>query len=74
MPRFQLYVPEAIAAEIKRRAAERGKTASAYLAEIVRREVADEWPDGYFTRVIGGWHGKPLRRPRQPALRARERL
>lgn len=74
MPQMHLYVPEAMAAEIKRRAADRGMTVSRYLAEVVRHEVADDWPAGYFKTVVGGWHGGPLRRPRQLAQGARDRL
>lgn len=62
MPQMHLYVPENVADEVKRRADARGVSTSRYLADVVTREVADEWPPGFFQAVIGGWVGEPLER------------
>ena len=40
--------------------------------ELIRREVETEWPEGYFTDVIGGWVGEPLERAPQGDFEARE--
>lgn len=72
MPRLHLHVSEEIAAEVKRRAKRRGISTSRYLAEMVQREVADEWPDGFFEHVIGGWQGAPLHRPEQLTFEQRD--
>jgi hypothetical protein len=32
------------------------------LAELVKREMAPSWPEGYFEEVTGGWQGEPLQR------------
>ena len=53
MPQIHLYVPQTIADEVKRRAGRLGLSVSQYLALLVRREVADEWPDGFFDDVAG---------------------
>lgn len=74
MPQLHLYVSKEIAAEVKRRADREGVSTSRYLAELVRRECADEWPDGFFTEVIGGWRGAPLERPEQPTPEKRDEL
>jgi hypothetical protein len=74
MPQLHLYVSKEIAAEVKRRADRRGISTSRYLAEMVRREVADEWPDGFFDEVIGGWQGAPLRRAEQLPFEQRDEL
>lgn len=74
MPQLHLYVSKGIAAEVKRRADQEGVTTSRYLADLVRREVADEWPEGFFEEVIGGWAGEPLERPQQLPLEEREEL
>lgn len=58
MPQLHLYVPEATAEILKRRAEERGKSLSGYLAEVVGREVGGGWPDGFFDRTLGGWEGE----------------
>ena len=74
MPQLHLYVPEELEREVKRRAEAKGRTVSAYLAELVKREVADAWPDGYFDGVSGGWTGEPLVRSPQPVAEQRKPL
>jgi hypothetical protein len=74
MPQLHVYVPEKVASVVRERARARGMTVSGYLAELVTREVASGWPDSYFDEVVGGWEGRPLRRPPQGRLESRERL
>ena len=62
MPQLHLYVPDEIAETPKARARAAGKSLSSYLADLVVREVASEWPEGFFEEVVGGWKGKPLKR------------
>ena len=71
MPQMHLYVAKDVADEVKRRAEARGVSTSRYLADLVTREVADEWPSGFFEEVIGGWVGEPL--DRAPDLPWKER-
>ena len=72
MAQLHFYVPDDVAAEIRRRAESMGMTTSRYVAELVSRELAGEWPLGYFDNVIGSWEGEPLERPDQGALEERE--
>jgi len=65
MPQLHLYVSEGLADSIRQRADARRMTVSRYLAEVIKREVGVGWPEGFFEEVIGGWQGKPLRRPPQ---------
>ena len=74
MPQLHLYVPEEVANVVRQRARSRRKTVSSYLAEIVCREVAAGWPQDYFDSVVGGWAGRPLRRPPQGRPERRARL
>jgi len=74
MPQMHLYVSKDIAKEVKHRASSKGVSTSRYLADLVRREVADEWPPGFFEEVIGGWVGEPLERPEQLPLEERTEL
>ena len=74
MPQLHLYLPEAAAKQVRQRARARRISVSRFLAELVSREIATGWPDGYFDRVVGGWQGKRLVRPPQPALEERETL
>ena len=64
MPQLHLYVPDATAELLRRRADERGLTLSKYLAEVVGREVGGEgWPEGFFGEVLGAWEGEIDRAP-----------
>ena len=65
MPQLHLYLPESVANEIRRRAKALGVSVSKYLADLVRREIDGEWPDGFFDEVAGGWVGEPPGRPPQ---------
>ncbi|MBK8997609.1 MAG: hypothetical protein IPM35_17915 [Myxococcales bacterium] len=71
---LHLYLPDAVAEEVRRRAEARGVSVSRYLAELVAREVHGGWPDGFFEKVVGKWEGELLERPAQGELESRERL
>ncbi len=47
---------------------------SKYLAEIVLKELGDDWPEDFFDHVVGGWEGEPLARPEQGGLEDRDEL
>ena len=74
MPQLHFYVPEPVAARVRQRAMAAGLSASRYLAELVKREVGTEWPQGFFEQVVGGWQGEPLERSPQGAFETRETL
>ncbi|MEW6490605.1 MAG: hypothetical protein AB1578_22170 [Thermodesulfobacteriota bacterium] len=74
MPQLHLYVPEPVAAEIGRKAKERGVSVSRYLAEIVRRDLDRAWPAGFFEDVVGGWKGEALARPPEDHFETRDEL
>jgi hypothetical protein len=65
MRQLTLYVSDEVAEMAKARAKAAGKSLSSYLAGIVGREVGGDWPECFFEEVVGGWKGKPLRRPKQ---------
>lgn len=71
MAQLHLYLPDDVAAEVKHRAKSRGMSVSAYLAEVVRSQMKDQWPQDFFSKVVGGWAGE-LKRPEQPPLERRE--
>ncbi|MEZ4539336.1 MAG: hypothetical protein R3C43_05075 [Chloroflexota bacterium] len=45
---------------IRRAAATADLSISRYVAQLVRREIDNEWPEGFFTDVLGGRQGEPL--------------
>ncbi len=74
MPQLHLYVPDETAAQVAARAKARGISVSKLLAEMVHREIARGWPDGFFEEVVGGWLGEPLQRPPQLSFEERDQL
>jgi hypothetical protein len=74
MPQLHLYVSDEVAILVRQRARARRMTVSRYLADLVRNEVSSGWPEGFFDEIVGGWAGKPLRRPAQGRFERRQRL
>ena len=74
MPQLHFYVPDEVAETVKARAKSQGRTLSGYLAQLVRDQVGGEWPADFFVKIVGGWRGRPLRRPRQGRPERREIL
>ena len=74
MPQLHLYVSKELADQVKERAKSDKRTVSQYLADLVKKEVADEWPPDFFERLVGGWEGEPLERPPQLPYETREEL
>lgn len=73
MPQVHLYLSEQKVEVLKRRARAKGMSLSKYLAELVTHDIADAWPEGYFTEVLGSWEGN-LERPAQGSFETREAL
>ncbi len=74
MPQLHFYVPEDIAKQLRARARAAGMSVSRFLATVVGGHTKRGWPPGYFEEVVGGWRGKPLRRPPQGKPEGREAL
>ena len=53
MPQLHCYVPETIAQQLQRQAAQLGLSVSAYLAELVKRDVNVGWPEGFEAALFG---------------------
>jgi hypothetical protein len=53
MPQLHFYVPDTVAEQIKRRAAQAGQPVSRYVAELVMRDAGQGWPEGYFENLTG---------------------
>jgi hypothetical protein len=74
MPQLHFYVPEELADKIRLEAQTANMSISRYIAELIKRNIAPEWPEGYFDEVVGGWCGEPLKRPNQGDFEQRETL
>ena len=73
MAQLHFYIPDSVADSVKIKAEHAHLSVSKYLAELVKREVANQWPENYFAN-FGQWEGEPLQRPVQDALEQRETL
>lgn len=71
MPQLHLYVSDDVAERIRGRARAKQLSVSQYLAQVVEQQVVTEWPEDFFTHVLGQWSG-PLKRAPQGKLHARE--
>lgn len=60
MPQLHFYVPDDVAEMIKRRAAQANQPLSRYVAELVKREVGQGWPEGYFEAISRDAGAAPL--------------
>jgi len=58
------YIPDELAEKLQKKAEQAHLSVSKYLAVLVKREVENQWPDGYF-ELFGAWHGEPLERHEQ---------
>ena len=65
MPQLHFYVSKDVAEKIRHEAQAANMSISRYLASLIEREVASEWPENFFEEVVGGWVGEPLTRPPQ---------
>ena len=74
MPILRFNVPEEIAQAARVNAKTAGKSLPAYLADLVRDRVENEWPPDFFESVIGGWKGGSVRRSGQGYLERRDRI
>lgn len=61
MPQLHCYVPESIARQAQQHASQVGLSLSAYLAELVKRDLSTGWPKGFEAALFGaGANGSPL--------------
>jgi hypothetical protein len=58
MSQITIYLPEELEEQVRKLARSSGKSVSAYLADLARREVAPpRWPDD-FAGLFGSWQGR----------------
>lgn len=67
MSQLNVYVPDDLAKEIRRKARESGESISRFLSRLFRKEIGKkkEWHKNFFTKIVGGWKGDfpPVERP-----------
>jgi len=61
MPQLHFYVPDDVAEQIKARAAHAKMPVSRYVADLVKRDVSQGWPEDYFERISGAAESAAIR-------------
>ena len=64
MAQLHFYIPDKLAEKIKIRAEHSHLSVLNFLTKLVKKEVANDWPDDYF-ELFGSWEGDALQRPEQ---------
>lgn len=52
MPQLHCYLPEHEAEALRHRAERAGLSVSRYLAELARKDLVGDWPEGYFQQLF----------------------
>lgn len=73
MAQLHCYIPDEIAAQLQKKAEQAHLSVSKYLAKLVKQEVGNQWPEGYFD-LFGTWEGEALERPPQGGYEKRLEL
>lgn len=71
MAQLHFYLPDSLAEKLKVKAEKAHLSVSKYMAELAKRELENEWPEGYF-ELFGTWQGEELKRPDQLSFENRE--
>jgi hypothetical protein len=70
MAQLHCYVPDEIAKRLQEKAKAAHLPLSKYLAMLVKKDLENQWPEGYF-ELFGQWQGEPLERPEQGGFEKR---
>ena len=73
MPQLHCYVPESLAKQVPEKANQAHLSASKYLAMLIKKDINNQWPDGYFD-LYGCWEGDATQRPDQGEAEERDVL
>jgi hypothetical protein len=57
MAQLNLYLPDALAKDLKRLAKKQGVSLSAYVLKMFGKNKKSEWRGDFFKSVVGGWLG-----------------
>ncbi len=74
MAQLHCYLPDHEAEALKHRAQRAGMSVSRYLAELARKDLVSDWPEGYFERVFGDDEIAPISRGEQGDFEDRARF
>jgi len=64
MAQLHCYLPDDLARQFQAKARAANLPVSKYLALLIKKDLENQWPEGYF-ELFGGWQGEPLERQEQ---------
>lgn len=67
MPQLHFSVSNATAQALAEEAKRADLSISAYLAQVLTRQLPTTWPTGYLAAVVGCCHEAPLPDPEEPS-------
>ena len=73
MPQLHCYVPEDLAKQVQEKANQAHLSSSKYLALLIKKDIAKQWPNDYFD-LYGSWQGEALERADQGEVEERDEL
>ncbi len=71
MPQLHCYVPDDLAKKLQEKAQQSHLSVSKYLSFLIKKEVENQWPEGFF-ELFGSWQGDALERSSQGEYEQRE--
>ena len=74
MAQLHCYLPDKEAESLRQRAERAGMSVSRYLAELARKDLISDWPEGYFEQLFGRNDIAPIKRGAQGEFETRTPL
>ncbi len=74
MAQLHCYLRDDEARSLRHRAERAGMSVSRYLAELARKDLVADWPEGYFERLFGDDEIAPMERDEQVEFERRAPL
>ena len=73
MPQLHCYVPENLVKQLQDKANQAHLSLSKYLAMLIKKDLGNQWPEGYFD-LYGSWEGEAIQRADQGVVEERDNL
>lgn len=73
MPQLHCYLPEDLAKQVQEKANQAHLSSSKYIAMLIKKDMGNQWPDGYFD-LYGCWEGEAIQRSEPGEIEQRNTL
>ena len=65
MPQVSLYIEKLLYKEVESKAKEKGQSLSGFVSDVLKENLKDSWPEGYFEKYVGIFKDDPLEEPEE---------